>query len=156
MRRLAVILAAVLVVFTGSVAVASIPSADGTLYGCVKADGTLVVKDDAGTGDITCGAQATKIRFNQPNQSTQVTFVSPNSATPQDAVLTCPAGTYAAGPPAIASKISGGSYAVDNSLHYSLIPGTDATGAVRDYTVLWVGAAAYELRAELTCMSGVS
>ena len=50
--------------FTAKV-LASIPSGSGIFYGCVKADGTLIVKDDNGTGDITCGAQATKIQWNQ-------------------------------------------------------------------------------------------
>jgi hypothetical protein len=49
----------------GAIAYASIPDANGVFYGCVKADGTLIVKDDGGTGDITCGAQATKITWNR-------------------------------------------------------------------------------------------
>lgn len=65
-RIVAVIaLAALLIVGVISDAFASIPDGNGVFYGCVKADGTLTVKDDGGTGDITCGAQATKITWNQ-------------------------------------------------------------------------------------------
>lgn len=52
------------------IAGASIPSSSGIFYGCVKGSsasdpGELIVKDDGGTGNITCGSGATKIQWNQ-------------------------------------------------------------------------------------------
>lgn len=58
-------LVAVIGVLVVGIGWASIPDAGGVFHGCVKADGTLVVKDDHGTGDITCGPLATKITWGQ-------------------------------------------------------------------------------------------
>jgi hypothetical protein len=62
--------AAILALVGTGIASASIPSANGTFYGCVKGPnatypGMLVVKDDHGTGTISCGAGATEIQWNQ-------------------------------------------------------------------------------------------
>lgn len=104
MKRLAVILAVLTVVLTATVAAASIPSAGGKFYGCVRADGYLVVKDDNGTGAITCGAQATSISWNETGPAgapgvsgyevvTASIFVSDDPLTASaQAVASCPAG----------------------------------------------------------------
>lgn len=67
-KRVAVVIASVAIVIGagGGIALASIPDSNGVLHGCVKGStasvpGDLIIKDDGGTGDITCGTGATKV-----------------------------------------------------------------------------------------------
>lgn len=82
------IVGAGLVVLAGvGIAGASIPSASGVFYGCVKgpssADpGELIVKDDEGTGNITCGSDATKIEWNQTGPQGPAGATGPSTAGP--------------------------------------------------------------------------
>lgn len=78
----------------------SIPSSSGTFYGCVKpttdtVPGALIVKDDGGTGSISCGASDTEIQWSQGSTAgssgLDVTQVSNTaSGNPASAVATCP------------------------------------------------------------------
>ena len=96
------------------IASASIPSADGVFYGCVKgpsssSPGELIVKDDGGTGNITCGSDATKITWNQAGPAgpagpaataqevtNQVTYnIGGSGPVTEQATIDCPSGTLA-------------------------------------------------------------
>jgi hypothetical protein len=163
MKRLAFILAGLLVLGSGAVTLAAIPSADGTITGCRdnRTGALRVIDAEAGQ---SCGSRETALTWNQigpagpANTSVQVTRTTLASGAEQSIVLTCPSGTAAAGPPAVGMKHPGGSYFVDPNLHYTLVPGPVPfpDGPVRDYTLLVVATNHEEIRAELTCLGGIA
>lgn len=64
----------------------SIPSASGIFYGCVKGPdtenpGALIVKDDDGTGEVTCGSAATEIWWSQTGPTGPAGATGPTGAT---------------------------------------------------------------------------
>ena len=94
---------AMALVLVGGVARASIPDSGGAIHACVRVDGSVVVKDDAGTGSISCGAQETQVKVAQYRPGTphglhivrHAELVPP--ATPPGTVIFvgCPAGEQA-------------------------------------------------------------
>lgn len=92
-------------------AMASIPSSSGVFYGCVKGSaaatpGELIVKDDGGTGSISCGSDATEIQWSQvgpqgPQGATGATGTTGSTGATGDTGptgATGPAGPSTAGP----------------------------------------------------------
>jgi hypothetical protein len=122
------------------IASASIPSANGTFYGCVKGatstdPGALIVKDDGGTGDITCGTGATKITWSQGGAVTVTTATADippfDGGNQPTATAQCPTGTVASG--------GGATLSVYGQILMESAPSSDGTGWVGSFTAGPVG-----------------
>jgi hypothetical protein len=171
MRKLILGITIGVVLASTAVAVASIPSADGTIHGCRSTKTGALRSIDADAGQ-TCTKDEAGLNWNQtgpagpqgpPGQGTQVEatrvtfFESVITGETQTRSLRCPSGSVAAGTPAFINYNLESAPTVDPNFHYTLVPyDTDSNTTIDGYDVLFVASGNSRIYATLTCLTGVA